>query len=702
MIDANSHRSESSERHMVDHRKSTRNKGSAHPPIIDVGGGEAGKATYLWAERLYLSESERKLRDLLVKQTTREGKTLQAPRRPPGVGPSVGWKRDVIARVVRNDMLHELLDAARLKTCESSEVMQRECRRRGVQPVTNVELMREALFPNGPDTEPIPPLASEQEVPRTSSTKRVWARVDLPKAGDEDEEEEEEEYEPNGGPSGERVVRYGQEREQAISMVMRALGCGREDAVQAVVFGQAVKDKTGAPDPAVVGVVPRSNTLALTGGENLDEEYTGARVPAVADAVEPWMVETAVVQFGVDEESAKRMCRLVDRATVTEWAQEQVALKRQVVERRRRSEGGDERSKRGERDGGGDQVAEQKGNDMLEALEALAERMAAGFSKAQGGTGAASGSGIASEHKTAEELLAEGASSLWEYGGKEIEPEQEDKRGEYEEWTRRRKAEFTGTTSAIRAHQVLDELGCGKWTVYMMAEQLRKADDVERVRLKGLYEWQRQANKRLTEQLAILEICGQTERAGDYHTAQVMLEKMGRVQKRKTAEVTAREFKRRCIKEMKEANMAELLMAKAQGQGVSQVQYTGGGEGMAVARPVGPVGGSAPRQRGAEQEEPEKKKKGHKGCPLYDGARWGMAGILVPKPGLHLTAKSGKLLNDPPQGWYGGSCAICHAPGHKGTYCPAGVVEVNGVKQCGARHMYELGHFKADGTDAKT
>ena len=148
--------------------------------------------------------------------------------------------------------------------------------------------------------------------------------------------------------------------------------------------------------------------------------------------------------------------------------------------------------------------------------------------------------------------------------------------------------------------------------------------------------------------------------------------------------------------------MAELLMAKAQGQGVSQVQYTGGGGVMATVRPVGPVGGPEPRQQGARQEAPEKKKKGHQGAPLYDGARWGMAGILVPKPGLHLTAKSGKLLNDPPQGWYGGSCAICHAPGHKGTYCPAGVVEVNGVKQCGARHMYELGHFKADGTDAKT
>ena len=79
-----------------------------------------------------------------------------------------------------------------------------------------------------------------------------------------------------------------------------------------------------------------------------------------------------------------------------------------------------------------------------------------------------------------------------------------------------------------------------------------------------------------------------------------------------------------------------------------------------------------------------------------------MAGIMVPEPGLHNTEKSGKLLNDPPKGWYGGKCSICHAPGHKGAYCPAGVVEVNGMKQCGARHMYELGHFKADGTDAKT
>ena len=155
----------------------------------------------------------------------------------------------------------------------------------------------------------------------------------------------------------------------------------------------------------------------------------------------------------------------------------------------------------------------------------------------------------------------------------------------------------------------------------------------------------------------------------------------------------------KCQKEIKEAHLVESMLRGQQTQPVREV----------VREVVVQTGGIEERRRVQRDldrvvraDEDGGKAKKMKGPGLIDGARWGMRGVNVPKPGTRLTSGTGHTLDSPPTGEFPGKCAICGKVGHKGVFCPEGVVSTHtGEKQCGALYMYQQGHFNKDGTDAK-
>ena len=92
--------------------------------------------------------------------------------------------------------------------------------------------------------------------------------------------------------------------------------------------------------------------------------------------------------------------------------------------------------------------------------------------------------------------------------------------------------------------------------------------------------------------------------------------------------------------------------------------------------------------------------------PLVDGAKWGMPGIMVPKPDKRLTSKAGALDSEP-KGVFHGYCGICQQQGHKAAFCPPGIYTVMDPRTqqqrrvASPRYMFQQGHFKVNGEDAK-
>ena len=88
--------------------------------------------------------------------------------------------------------------------------------------------------------------------------------------------------------------------------------------------------------------------------------------------------------------------------------------------------------------------------------------------------------------------------------------------------------------------------------------------------------------------------------------------------------------------------------------------------------------------------------------PTVDGAKWGMPGVMCPKPGVELTKGPGRLLDSAiPTVVFKGACATCGKQGHKAIDCPPDVYQCGAVKKASMRYMFQKGHYNADGTDKK-
>jgi len=178
-------------------------------------------------------------------------------------------------------------------------------------------------------------------------------------------------------------------------------------------------------------------------------------------------------------------------------------------------------------------------------------------------------------------------------------------------------------------------------------------------------------------------------------------------------ELEARNFEKSVRKDINELQLinkrAAMDPAKGLGVGIGAIRglqhpSAGGGEDvMTAAQWQALYGGGAPitpvdRQRGGDRD---RRPDGIK-MPMVDGAKWGMPGVKVPRPGVAMTARSGTDLSRPiPTDAFPGLCGLCEQPGHKGVNCTVAVITVKGEKRASARHMYRQGYFRADGSDAK-